>query len=159
MKNYLILILALATASCGQKTESKESNTRVEVDEKGELSMLEAYMDLKDAFVKTNTSEASMAADTFAKSAYARINKDMLAALKTIANNQDIVTQRAAFQTVTTSMIEYVKTNKSDESVYVQYCPMALGNTGASWLSLSNEIRNPYFGDKMLKCGKVTEKL
>jgi hypothetical protein len=32
---------------------------------------------------------------------------------------------------------------------------MAFGNTGAHWLSNTKEIQNPYFGDKMLKCGRV----
>ena len=43
------------------------------------------------------------------------------------------------------------------DTLYVQHCPMADDNTGADWLSLDKQIRNPYFGDKMLKCGSVTE--
>jgi len=41
--------------------------------------------------------------------------------------------------------------------VYKQYCPMAFDGKGAFWLSSSEEIRNPYYGDKMLKCGRVEE--
>ena len=36
---------------------------------------------------------------------------------------------------------------------------MARENKGAHWLSLSDQIRNPYFGDRMLKCGKVVAEL
>jgi hypothetical protein len=36
---------------------------------------------------------------------------------------------------------------------------MARNNQGGFWLSDDEEIRNPYFGDKMLTCGSVTEKL
>jgi Cu(I)/Ag(I) efflux system membrane fusion protein len=36
---------------------------------------------------------------------------------------------------------------------------MAFNNEGAYWLSDSEQIRNPYFGDKMLTCGVVKEKL
>jgi Cu(I)/Ag(I) efflux system membrane fusion protein len=32
---------------------------------------------------------------------------------------------------------------------------MAKGNQGADWLSTEEQIRNPYFGDKMMKCGTV----
>ena len=32
---------------------------------------------------------------------------------------------------------------------------MANDNNGADWLSSEEEIRNPYFGDKMLTCGLV----
>ena len=43
------------------------------------------------------------------------------------------------------------------ETVYLQHCPMADDNNGASWLSKEKEIRNPYFGARMLKCGSVEE--
>lgn len=36
---------------------------------------------------------------------------------------------------------------------------MAMGQQGAYWLSESQEIKNPYFGDQMLKCGETKEVL
>lgn len=38
---------------------------------------------------------------------------------------------------------------------YEAYCPMAFDNQGASWLQVSKEIRNPYFGASMLSCGEL----
>jgi Cu(I)/Ag(I) efflux system membrane fusion protein len=35
---------------------------------------------------------------------------------------------------------------------------MAFENRGASWLQADTDIRNPYFGAAMLKCGNI-EKL
>jgi Cu(I)/Ag(I) efflux system membrane fusion protein len=32
-------------------------------------------------------------------------------------------------------------------------------NKGAYWLSEIEEIRNPYFGEKMLSCGETIESL
>jgi len=43
--------------------------------------------------------------------------------------------------------------------LYVAHCPMALNDKGASWVSNSKEIRNPYFGESMLTCGSVKETL
>ena len=43
------------------------------------------------------------------------------------------------------------------DTFYVQHCPMANDNNGADWLSKEKEIKNPYYGDKMLKCGMVSE--
>lgn len=43
--------------------------------------------------------------------------------------------------------------------VYEQFCPMAFGNTGATWLAASEEINNPYFGAMMLRCGEVRRQL
>ncbi len=36
-------------------------------------------------------------------------------------------------------------------------CPMAFDNKGADWLQMDEDIRNPYFGASMLKCGEVVE--
>ena len=41
--------------------------------------------------------------------------------------------------------------------VYYQYCPMAIEDKGAFWLSEIKEIANPYFGDIMLRCGETRE--
>lgn len=43
--------------------------------------------------------------------------------------------------------------------IYHEYCPMAFNNTGAYWISEEAEIRNPYFGKKMLECGEVSDSL
>ncbi|MDP3446064.1 MAG: efflux RND transporter periplasmic adaptor subunit, partial [Ignavibacteria bacterium] len=45
------------------------------------------------------------------------------------------------------------------QTVYIAYCPMALGDKGAYWLSEIEEINNPYFGDIMLRCGEVKKEI
>ena len=44
-----------------------------------------------------------------------------------------------------------------EDTFYIQHCPMAFDNEGADWISKEREIRNPYFGDKMMKCGIVQD--
>ena len=51
------------------------------------------------------------------------------------------------------SLLSGLKLNAA--TVYQQYCPMKK----AYWLSESEDIRNPYYGDEMLECGKVTATL
>jgi len=41
--------------------------------------------------------------------------------------------------------------------LYEQFCPMYDG--GTAWLSTKEEIRNPYYGSQMLKCGKVQREI
>jgi len=43
------------------------------------------------------------------------------------------------------------------EAAYIMHCPMAFDNTGAHWLQNGKDLRNPYFGAVMLKCGTVEE--
>jgi len=51
-----------------------------------------------------------------------------------------------------------VKGKLSSGNIYKDFCPMALDG-GAYWLSSEKNILNPYYGDKMLKCGTVKEVL
>lgn len=44
-----------------------------------------------------------------------------------------------------------------DETLYVDYCPMANNNKGAFWLSQSEEIRNPFMKEAMRSCGEVKQ--
>ena len=44
-----------------------------------------------------------------------------------------------------------------DETLYVDYCPMANSNKGAFWLSQSEEIRNPFMKEAMRSCGEVKQ--
>ncbi|MBC9795264.1 DUF3347 domain-containing protein [Sinomicrobium sp. FJxs] len=32
-------------------------------------------------------------------------------------------------------------------------------NEGGKWLSADSEVKNPYFGQKMLSCGKVQKEI
>jgi len=44
-----------------------------------------------------------------------------------------------------------------DGPLYALRCPMAFGGRGAMWLQSDREVRNPYFGAAMPKCGDVEE--
>lgn len=47
--------------------------------------------------------------------------------------------------------------HKGSETWYVAHCPMAFDNKGADWLQRGEQIRNPYFGSRMFRCGEVRE--
>lgn len=44
---------------------------------------------------------------------------------------------------------------KENTTLYLIFCPMAFGNKGGYWLQDSRDIKNPYLGAKMLKCGEI----
>ena len=130
---------------------------------------LTAYLGVKDALVATNGVKAKDQATTLS-SALTNVetaklsvtDKKALLMAKThataISKTTDVVKQREQFGMLSTSMIALIKATKPAKA-YVQYCPMAAKGKGASWLSDKREIRNPYYGDKMLKCGSVKEEL
>ena len=66
--------------------------------------------------------------------------------------------QKAAFATFNTAFYKSVKRfGLAGVTTYYQFCPMALNNEGAFWLSESADIRNPYFGSDMLTCGETRD--
>ena len=84
-------------------------------------------------------------------------NNDIKKAMEHIEHFKKIEEVRNAFQPVSKSMVMLSNTYKPlGKDIFVQYCPMADNNKGANWLSLSKEIKNPYFGKAMHSCGEVT---
>ena len=43
------------------------------------------------------------------------------------------------------------------QPLYHDHCPMYNENKGAMWLSEMKEVKNPYYGSKMITCGTVEE--
>jgi len=71
----------------------------------------------------------------------------------------DIKKQREFFVGLTEETTKILKNDIKSGKIHQQFCPMAFDGKGGYWLSDSNEIRNPYFGDVMLACGEVTQVL
>lgn len=133
----------------------------------------ESYLQLKDAFVATNSEKAKKAAEqvltALSQTDMSLLKGDahiywmeQLAALQAhgekITTLTDVEEQRKQFGFFSEVLIKTIKVfGIPKDTYYVQHCPMALDNKGADWISEEEEIKNPYFGDKMLKCGTVKE--
>ena len=79
---------------------------------------------------------------------------------KKIGELKDIEAQRKQFQFVSDALINSLQAFGTEgKALYKQHCPMAFDNTGGDWISDEKGIRNPYFGDKMMKCGIVKGEL
>lgn len=133
------------------------------------------YMSLKDAFVLTDAKKVSEKANQVlvdlkkvkmismtigknSKEAQKILTKELAIikeALQFIKNEEFVKNQRTAFINLSNAVIVLANSFGVEETIYMQHCPMANDNKGANWLSSEKEIRNPYFGDKMLKCGSV----
>ncbi len=81
----------------------------------------------------------------------------MIESLKLINASGDRDVQRLQFINLSKALINAVQSfgTSFDNPLYVQFCPMANDNKGATWISLDENIVNPYFGDVMLTCGNV----
>lgn len=117
------------------------------------------YLRLKDALVASKADVAKEAAGKLKTSlTLIKENKNVLAEATKVASAANLEDIRKSFAALSTEMTTMVKGEQlSKGMLYLEYCPMANNNTGAYWLSNEKEIKNPYFGDKMLKCGSVKE--
>lgn len=72
---------------------------------------------------------------------------------------QDIEAARDRFEGISDSVIALQEQfgHQGSETWYVAHCPMAFDNEGADWLQRGKQIRNPYFGSRMFRCGEVRE--
>lgn len=163
-----ILSIAIVAFSCGKSTDNTTSTTAnadEPVDQTESVQensphqdMLEHYMILKDALVKSDSDAAAKAAAALATTP--EVPEEIASSADTIAVTTDLAQQRDEFYNLSQKLYVVLKTDASlNQTVYWQYCPMARNDEGANWLSVEPEIRNPYFGDAMLTCGMIEEEI
>ena len=150
---------AEAAAMIGDLNETSETVEVTFQDEKIE-NIYEGYLELKAALVNTNAEDAAEVASEFSELLTAiggegdsllNLHND----IKAVAVSKDVKQQRVLFQSISDEVEALIQPAISDGQVIKQYCPMAFNGKGGYWLSNSREIRNPYYGDEMLKCGVV----
>jgi Cu(I)/Ag(I) efflux system membrane fusion protein len=75
-------------------------------------------------------------------------------------NAPDISSMREAFRDISESAIEMARHlgHGLGDRLVVAHCPMAFED-GADWLQVGESLENPYFGEKMFRCGEITEVL
>lgn len=133
--------------------------------------VLSDYMILKDALVETDKNKAAKAGDklnnTLSKFDISGFTVEQQKELKDIITDakehaehigrSEIDHQREHFKTLSKDIMDMVAITGTKNTLYQQFCPMYDG--GSAWLSLNKEIKNPYYGSKMLKCGKVQKEI
>ena len=117
------------------------------------------YVHLTTALTNNDMAEAKIAANAIEAGAKEVEGASGIAASSSkIANASNIEIQRASYAVLSKDMESLIKKEGlASGELYVDFCPMALNDKGATWITANKEIRNPYFGDKMLTCGEVQE--
>jgi len=144
-------------------------NTMAQTREITELT--NSYYGIKDALVSGDGNAASSHAEAFINSlddvSRSNLNtsqqKTWLAQVATmksvseaIAKTTDVEKQREQLNDLSVALFATLKDfRENNREVFYQYCPMKK----AYWLSIEKDIKNPYYGNKMLTCGSVKETL
>ena len=176
-KTWLIAVPVTLLFACTDTSRKEKKDTaeapqiiKGQVQDTGAISSLKLndetlhaiylqYKDLTAALIDNDVVTATIAANAIEAGAKEMQGGSPIAAAASgITNARDIESQRTAFSSLSNHFIELVrKSGLESGELFVDYCPMALNDKGANWLSNMKEIRNPYFGDKMLTCGEVKE--
>ena len=156
--NILLVLGLIMAKACSSKpsenTASDDPESSITV-----VPLINAYIELKDALVDSDAASAQDAARKMNGLVSNGENPELKQAIEAILESNDIELQREYFEVISEALIAQYKTNSPGQTLYVQYCPMAFDDEGGSWISLSEEILNPYFGDQMLHCGSIHEKI
>ncbi|MGI9527618.1 MAG: DUF3347 domain-containing protein [Weeksellaceae bacterium] len=142
------------------KMMNKNSDAKAE-------AILSDYFNLKNALVADDTKKAAQAGSklvvslkAFDTDSYSKENQEELEDIIEDAvehaehiSESAIDHQREHFKTLSKDITDLVAITGTKNTLYQQFCPMY--DKGSAWLSTSKEVKNPYYGSRMLKCGKV----
>jgi hypothetical protein len=135
--------------------------------------IVDHYLHIKNALANDDAGDAADGAEAMEK-ALAKMDKSLFTVEEKIAydateealkehaehigkNGDNIKHQRSHFAMMSEEVYTLVKNFSAGRALYHDHCPMARDNKGAMWVSELKEIKNPYFGAQMLKCGTVEE--
>ena len=134
----------------------------------------EAYLAGKDALTRGEHADATLAASRLADAidradmaamdeshdAWMEVAPGLAERARAMAQTASIEAARERLPELTEALIAGVERfGAGGRELFVQHCPMAFDNAGADWVSADREVRNPYFGEAMMTCGRVTREL
>lgn len=170
MKTLCILILSsiILVNSAQARQNNHSHDTHLD-------TLVEHYLEIKDALVADDLNSAKNAFNSFADevrnnvemnehSMHADKHQDhhdrMLKAVATADSAQTIKTFRSAFSELSVELLTALENqNYEHPSLFVQFCPMANGGKGARWISDEEKIANPFYGKMMHSCGETVNRL
>lgn len=130
--------------------------------------IVEGYLPLKNALTKDDSKTASLEAkklySILKKQDGSKLNSEVKDILESAAENaehigeksDDIAHQREHLLSLSNDIADLIKEKGTDGlKLYQDFCPMYNNGKGGTWISESEEIINPYEGQKMINCGSI----
>lgn len=180
MSIVAMLLLAISFTNAQEKEKMNHDHSTMKMDHSKMMNknsdayaeaILGDYFKLKDALVGDDSKAAAQAGTQLVASLNALdmgnytieeqeeltdIIEDATEHAEHIAKSP-IDHQREHFKTLSKDITDMIAITGTSNTIYEQFCPMY--DKGSAWLSSSKEVRNPYFGSKMLTCGKVQKEI
>jgi hypothetical protein len=185
----VVAVATIIFSACnGNSTSSKESSSikdsegtqyqtiNTKIDNSSLLKDLtNSYLQIKNGLASDNGNDAATGGNAFVN-AIGKINTSLMKVdqkksfddiaddAKEMAehigkNAGKIEHQREHFDMLSKDMYDLIKIFGPGQILYQDLCPMYNNNKGATWLSETKEIKNPYMGKRQSTCGSVKEEL
>jgi hypothetical protein len=146
------------------------SKMTIKSDAKAE-AILSDYLNLKNALVNDDGKEAAQAGSklivslkAFDRKTYKGMQQmELIEIIEDATEHAEHIVkspidhQREHFKTLSKDVTDLLAITGTANTLYEQFCPMY--DKGSAWLSTSKEVKNPYYGSKMLKCGSVKKQI
>ncbi|MFK5982330.1 MAG: DUF3347 domain-containing protein [Flavobacteriaceae bacterium] len=156
--------------------EHAEENRNIETssDKNSATSaMVDGYLEIKNGLVSDDKSAAAKGGESllnaFASFDMGSLSKDQHSEYMEIVENateqaehivkSPIDHQREHFEVLSNDMNDLIALLGTEKTLYQDFCPMANNGKGAIWLSEIQEIKNPFYGSKMMNCGKMQKQI
>ncbi len=145
-------------AEVKQQAQSAPANSDTEFADPITDKVFQNYLHLRTALVNSDAAEAGRVAAAMTTS-LADERPELNALAQRIADSEDIEQQREVFAALSTAIEPLFTEGIKGGTFYKMHCPMARDGAGADWFSEVKEVRNPFYGEKMLTCGSVTQEI
>ncbi|MUP47047.1 DUF3347 domain-containing protein [Gramella sp. BOM4] len=188
IKIYLMVMVTLTAMSCKDTNQEKDASEPMSgemyQEDSGKMmaenagnnatnAIIDNYLQIKNALVADDQEAAAQAGgklvgefEDFDQSNYSSEEQqeltDIIEDAKEHAEHiaeSAIDHQREHFDILSKDVIDMIAITGTDKKLYQDFCPMYNDNKGAQWLSATKEIKNPYFGSKMMDCGKIQKEI
>ncbi|MFL5809099.1 MAG: DUF3347 domain-containing protein [Flavisolibacter sp.] len=185
---FVITLISIFFYCCSNsgKEEAKAGKSKFSASfNKSVESLLGAYYDLSDAFVRWDSNAVNLKSEDLLNksksfSVDATKNDSTIApdlkefqnyffsSIDSIHAKADLTDKRKAFSSASQTLFGFLNTIKYDQSrLFLNECTMPFNDTGrAVWISKSDTMRNPYlglhhqrYGGGMIECGNNISKI
>ncbi len=160
--------------SDGHHDTKEERNIEASSDKNSATSaMVDGYLEIKNGLVSDDKAAAAKGGknllNAFASFDMGTLTKEQHSEYMEIVENateqaehivkSPIDHQREHFEILSNDMNDLIALLGTEKTLYQDFCPMANNGKGAIWLSETEEIKNPFYGSKMMKCGKMQKQI
>ena len=158
-----------ANSSTDQKRDVKSSDQK----NVATSSIIDAYFQIKNGLVADSKEDAAKGGEMLLK-AFSNFDMTKLSGethkeyMEIYENAKEqaehivkspIDHQREHFEVLSTDINDIITLLGTEKTLYQDFCPMYNDGKGGMWLSETKEIKNPFYGSKMFKCGKVQKQI